>query len=40
MQTALIRSLIATHGRDGVTMINPVAALAGRPSWNIPKHPR
>ena len=40
MQTALIFSLSANHGLGGVTMINPVAALAGRPSWGNPKHPR
>ncbi len=40
MQTALILSLSATHGLNGVAMVNPVAALAGRPSWDIPKHPR
>jgi hypothetical protein len=43
MQTALILSLSATYGSYGVTMVNPAAALAGRPSWNIPiqpSHPR
>jgi hypothetical protein len=40
MQTALILSLSAANGLYGVTMVNPAAALAGRPSWGIPKHPR
>ena len=40
MQTALIHSLSATHGSAAVTMVNPVIAFVGRPSWNIPKHPR
>ena len=40
MQTALILSLSATYGLDGVAMANPVAALTGRPSWDTPKHPR
>ena len=39
MQTALIRSLSATYGLDGVVMLNPVAALSGPPSWNIPTQP-
>jgi len=40
MQTALILSLGATLGLIGAVMVNALAALAGRPSWNIPKHPR
>ncbi len=40
MQTALILSLSAMNGLDGVAMVNPVAVLAGRPSWGTPKHPR
>ena len=43
MQTALILSLGATCGLIDIAMVNAVAALAGRPSWNIPtkpSHPR
>jgi len=40
MRIALILSLGATLGLIGVEMVNALAALAGRPSWNIPKHPR
>ena len=40
MQTALILSLSAMNGLYGVTMVNPVGAIAGRPSWDFPKHPR
>ncbi len=39
MQTALILSLSAMNGLGGVTMIDPVAVLAGRPSWRIPTVP-
>ena len=40
MQTALILSLGATSGLNGVAMVDSAAVSAGRSSWNIPKHPR
>lgn len=39
MQTALITSPVAARGVVGITMIYPVAAFGGRPSWGFPAQP-